>query len=139
MLSADEIGRSQRRLAEILRAHDLDWIVRRVDDALEEGRQPEHGQFENLELRRLVLLIEATQRALAMSSALEQAVPNLLLQETGGRRVHIEQDPEDAADVPRRPPIVLERDTDALRAQETARTRTHQRLERLLGEAVESS
>jgi hypothetical protein len=94
VLSPEDIELAEARLTEILRRHELDWIVRRVDDALDEGRHPEHGSFEDPALRRLVLLIEATERALTMSSVLEGAIPALLLHETDAVRVRIEPDLE---------------------------------------------
>jgi hypothetical protein len=109
VLTPEETARAEQRLEALLRDHELDWVVRRVDDALQEGRQPESGAVEDLRLRRLILLIEATERALAMSTRLERAVPELLLEGTGGRRVRIEPDPEET-DPRLRPPLVIDRD-----------------------------
>jgi hypothetical protein len=138
VLSPDEVARARERLAAILRAHELDWVVRRVDDALDEGRQPESGAIDDLQLRRLVMLIEAAQRALAMTTRLEREVPQLLLRETGGRRVHIEPDRESGGDPRLHPPIIIERDTPQRAEREFATERTLGLLSRLLNEARET-
>jgi hypothetical protein len=88
-------------------------------------------------MRRLMLLIETTRQALRVTSRLEEAVPSLLLEETGGRRVHIEPDLDENADVVPREPLVVETDTGARRAREVARQRTTELLDRLEVEAVE--
>ena len=138
MLSPDEIARAQQRLNTILRAHELGWVVRRVDDALIEGRQPDSGDIDEIEVRRLVMLIEATQRALAMSTLLEREVPELLLRETGGHRVHIEPDREGGGDPRLRPAIIIERDTAEREERDIARERVHGLLARLLDEVQEA-
>ena len=137
MLTDDDRDHAYDRLATILRAHDLDWIVRRVEDALDAGGQPVSGPTADLDLRRLVLLIEATRRALVMSSALERAVPELLLRETEGRWVHIEPDPEGVVDDRLHPRIVIARDPDEDEARQTARELTRAWLDRLLREALD--
>jgi hypothetical protein len=138
MLSSQEVQYARERLAEILDRHELGWIVRHVDDAIDEGLQPNSGDIRELELRRLVLLVEATQRALSMTSELEEAVPDLLLGRSRGRRVHIEPDVEGGFDTQLRPSIVIERDASHRERREAARVRTHQQLTSLLHEAIES-
>jgi hypothetical protein len=138
VLTPREVELAQERLAGILGEHNMGWLVRRVDDALDQGGQPTSGPVEDPQLRRLVLLIEAAQRALVMAGELECAVLELLLPEAGGRRVHLVPDAEDRLAPPPQPPIVLERDSDQRVGRDLARQRTQSALQRLLGEALES-
>lgn len=138
MLSPNEITLANQRLTAILREHGLDWVVGEVDDAMNQGVRPSDPRITSRNLSRLVLLIDATERALTMTGELEDAVPELLLRETSGDRVHFESEDREGfgrGDLRRH---TVERDRTARRQSEVARERTLELLTQLRSEALES-